>query len=68
MPMDQFSALVSLLPELEDALKQNGETLPRPVYSGETPAGPGDQEMGDQSPSKQNIDATSDEDEEEDEE
>lgn len=65
MPMDQFSALVSLLPEIEDALKQNGETLPRPIYPGETQSGHGEQEMGDQSPSKQNIDATSDEDEDE---
>jgi len=64
MPVDQFSALVSLLPEIEEALKQNGEALPRPIYSG---AGdPSENEgQGNQSPSKQNIEATSDEDEEE---
>ncbi|CAG7937928.1 unnamed protein product [Penicillium salamii] len=61
MPIDQFSALVSLLPEIEGALKQSGETIPRPAYSGESPSG--HEESGNQSPTKQNIDATSDEDE-----
>lgn len=61
--MDQFSALVSLLPEIEKTLKESGETLPRPVYSGEGPSSHDDQESDSQSPTKQNIDATSDEDE-----
>jgi hypothetical protein len=67
MPVDQFSALISILPEIEEALKQNGEALPRPVYSGMGgPSGDGlEQEPGNQSPPKQNIEATSDEDEEE---
>jgi hypothetical protein len=65
MPVDQFSALISLLPEIEEALKQNGETLPRPVYSGGGSSGSEEHKYpGNQSPSKQNIDATSDEDEE----
>ncbi|KAJ5486357.1 ssDNA-binding transcriptional regulator [Penicillium desertorum] len=65
MPVDQFAAIVSLLPEIEKALKENGETLPRPVYSAD--GGQSDQgEQGqanpdNQSPSKQNIEATSDE-------
>lgn len=65
MPVDQFAAIVSILPEIEQALKENGETLPRPIYSAE--GGPSDQgEQGqahsdNQSPSKQNIEATSDE-------
>jgi hypothetical protein len=65
MPVDQFAAIVSLLPEIEEALKENGETLPRPVYSAEG----GQSDQGEQgqanpdnpSPSKQNIEATSDE-------
>ena len=65
MPVDQFAAMVSILPEIEQALKEKGETLPRPVYSAE--GGQSDQgEQGyahsdNQSPSKQNIEATSDE-------
>ncbi|CAG8889503.1 unnamed protein product [Penicillium egyptiacum] len=65
MPVDQFAAIVSILPEIEKVLKENGETLPRPVYSAE--GGQSDQgEQGqahsdNQSPSKQNIEATSDE-------
>ena len=63
MPIDQFSALVSLLPEIEQTLKESGESLPRPHYSGESPTGHDEQQSGNQSPTKQNIDATSDEDE-----
>ncbi|KAJ5791388.1 uncharacterized protein N7518_008399 [Penicillium psychrosexuale] len=65
MPVDQFAAIVSILPEIEQALKENGETLPRPVYSAE--GGQSDQgEQGhahsdNQGLSKQNIEATSDE-------
>lgn len=65
MPVDQFAAIVSILPEIEQALKENGETLPRPVYSAE--GGLSDQgEQGhahsdNQGLSKQNIEATSDE-------
>ncbi|KGO65021.1 ssDNA-binding transcriptional regulator [Penicillium italicum] len=65
MPVDQFAAIVSILPEIEQALKENGETLPRPIYSAE--GGQSDQgEQGqahsdNQSTSKQNIEATSDE-------
>jgi hypothetical protein len=65
MPVDQFAAIVSILPEIEQALKENGELLPRPVYSAE--GGQSDQgEQGqvhshNRSPSKQNIEATSDE-------
>ncbi|KAJ5295188.1 hypothetical protein N7508_010009 [Penicillium antarcticum] len=64
LPMDQFSALITLLPRLEQALKEIGETLPRPTYLG-TPSEGDTQEHSDsnRSPSKQNIEATSDEDE-----
>ncbi|KAJ6180304.1 ssDNA-binding transcriptional regulator [Penicillium mononematosum] len=63
--VDQFAAIVSLLPEIEKALKENGETLPRPIYSAEGgQSDQGEQEQAspdNQSPSKQNIEATSDE-------
>ncbi|KAJ5207182.1 ssDNA-binding transcriptional regulator [Penicillium cf. griseofulvum] len=65
MPVDQFAAIVSILPEIEQALKENGETLPRPIYSaegGQSVKGEQGQDHSDnQSPTKQNIEATSDE-------
>ncbi|KAJ5150982.1 RNA polymerase II transcriptional coactivator KELP [Penicillium canariense] len=70
MSIEQFSALVELLPDLEQTLQQRGESLPRPVYSGAASQvdDEGDKEQSrpdkDASPSKQNIEATSDEDSE----
>lgn len=67
MPIDQFSALTKLLPEIEQALKEKGESLPRPVYSGGTGQSDGASDEAHEktgkgaSPSKQNIEATSDE-------
>ncbi|KAJ5964639.1 ssDNA-binding transcriptional regulator [Penicillium vulpinum] len=65
MPVDQFAVIISILPGIEQALKENGETLPRPVYSAEgSQSDQGEQGQGhsdNQSPSKQNIEATSDE-------
>jgi hypothetical protein len=65
LPVDQFAALISILPDIEQALKENGESLPRPVYSTEgdqSDKGKEGQENADiQNPSKQNIEATSDE-------
>lgn len=73
MPMDQFAAFVSLLPDIEVALKESGQEVPRPKY---TDAGlveegneddqseQGNNSEGSASP-KKNIEATSDEDEKE---
>ncbi|KAJ5102879.1 RNA polymerase II transcriptional coactivator KELP [Penicillium argentinense] len=64
MPIDQFAALVELLPELEQALQQHGEALPRPTYSGaagQVSGGNDEHDQSSKSPSKQNIEATSDE-------
>lgn len=68
MPVDQFAALVKLLPDIEQALEKQGESLPRPEYSnmtGQTAGGSDEELEGNQdkeaSPSKQNIEATSDE-------
>lgn len=72
MPIDQFSSLVTLLPEIEIALKENGESLPRPDYSSvaiqsdESGAGVQREPSGrrkDAASSKKNIEATSEEDE-----
>ena len=69
MPVAQFASLVQLLPEIEQALKQRGESLPRPVYAGDGAQSNDDQDAThDQpaqsaSPSKQNIETTSEEDE-----
>lgn len=61
MPIDQFSAFVKLLPSIEQALKAQGASLPRPEYSGDAdrPDNAGDEDTA--SISKQNIEATSDE-------
>ncbi|KAJ5122858.1 RNA polymerase II transcriptional coactivator KELP [Penicillium atrosanguineum] len=63
MPMDQFSALIKLLPDIEQALKQQGESLPRPIYSScaDQPGDGNDEPERTASPYKQNIEATSDE-------
>lgn len=67
MPMDQFSALIKLLPDIAQALEEKGESLPRPMFSGDTdrPDNASDEEhvktAKSASPSKQNIEATSDE-------
>jgi hypothetical protein len=64
MSIEQYSALINILPQIEDALKQKGEKIPRPNYDGQQPAGSdqddGDDEIQDR---KANIEATSDEDE-----
>jgi hypothetical protein len=68
MTLDQFSSLIKLLPDIEQAVQQHGESLPRPAYTGAV--GQADAEDGEEqsenskvaSPSKQNIEATSDED------
>ena len=74
MSIDQFASLVKLLPDIEQALEQQGESLPRPAYAedrsrhGPEPQNEHEEEKvsKDASTSKQNIDATSDEDESED--
>jgi hypothetical protein len=68
MTLDQFSSLIKLLPEIEQAVQQHGESLPRPAYTGAADQNDAEDDEGQgeagniASPSKQNIDATSDED------
>ncbi|KAJ5946241.1 RNA polymerase II transcriptional coactivator KELP [Penicillium verhagenii] len=67
MPVAQFAALVKILPDIEEALKGQGESLPRPAYSGGGAQSDGedqDKPNKSSSPSKPNIEATSEEDSE----
>ncbi|OAP65468.1 hypothetical protein AYL99_01440 [Fonsecaea erecta] len=68
MSIEQYSALIKIMPQIENVLKSHGEKVPRPNYDGSAPAddddesdkgGDGDEEMD----RKPNIEATSDEDE-----
>jgi hypothetical protein len=71
--MDQFSALVTLLPDIETALQEKGVSIPRPHYVGQGATSSADEEEEEDStdelsapgPPRKNIEATSDEDEEE---
>ncbi|KAL4819047.1 transcriptional Coactivator p15-domain-containing protein [Aspergillus spinulosporus] len=71
LPIDQFSSLVTLLPEIEIALQEKGLSIPRPNYidqgtnidsNDKTDSTDGLQRAR---PSRENIEATSDEDEDE---
>lgn len=71
MPMDQFSALITFLPEIEAVLKEARESIPRPDYTGASNlSDESDEARGDSggdsedASARKNIDATSDEDEE----
>jgi len=78
LPMNQYSALIELLPYIEKELTETGETVPRPQYDGfvgEEDAGDEEEEDikdeaepdgdndSDSAPKKSNIEATSDEEE-----
>ena len=71
MPIEQYAALVQLLPQIEDALTKDGEDVPRPNYKNEVKNGTemeGVEEEKETEPKskkqkKANIEATSDEEE-----
>lgn len=64
MSIEQYSALITIMPQVEDLLKSQGETIPRPKYNGQADYENDDQEDEDEEmDAKPNIDATSDEDE-----
>ncbi|KAL2811167.1 transcriptional Coactivator p15-domain-containing protein [Aspergillus granulosus] len=71
LPVDQFSALMTLLPDIETALQEKGVSVPRPNYTGQGAASGGDEEedstdeLSAPGPTRKNIEATSDEDEDE---
>jgi hypothetical protein len=69
--MDQYSAFIELLPQIEKELIKKGQTVPRPQYIGQVEEErdvieeEDSSEVGDDNgvPKKSNIEATSDEDE-----
>ena len=62
MTIDQYSAFIAIMPQIEALLSQKGETVPRPSFDGAAPsASEDDDDEGD--PKKSNIEATSDEEE-----
>jgi hypothetical protein len=65
LTLDQYSALIQITPQIEDLLKSQGEKVPRPNYSRNSPTEDDNQtdDEGGQKDVKPNIDATSDEDE-----
>lgn len=67
MTVEQFSAVVSVLPQLENALADRDEHLPRPNYEGKPPPAldgvDDDEDDDDVEDKKPNFEATSDEDE-----
>ena len=65
MTVEQYSALVAIMPQLEGLLSQKGETVPRPNFEGPPPKqadSDNDEEEEDET-KKANIEATSDEEE-----
>ncbi|KAL4781917.1 transcriptional Coactivator p15-domain-containing protein [Aspergillus varians] len=72
LPIDQFSGLLTLLPDIEAALQEKGVSVPRPNYVGLHTKSGGDNgeddstdDLSESRPSRKNIEATSDEDESE---
>ncbi|KAI9373134.1 transcriptional Coactivator p15-domain-containing protein [Aspergillus egyptiacus] len=72
LPVDQFSTLLTLLPDIETALQEKGVSIPRPNYVdlGTSSDSVDDQddstdELSGAHPPRKNIEATSDEDESE---
>ena len=69
MPMDQFSAFIELLPQIEKELVKKGKQIPRPQYDRQATKNDDMKEEEDDDddeedePKKANIEATSDEDE-----
>ena len=64
--MDQFSALVAILPQIETIAKEKGEHIPRPDYQAPPTGSPSNGEERDTvegSRGKENFEATSEEDE-----
>jgi hypothetical protein len=70
LPVEQYNALLTLLPQIEGKLSEKGHEVPRPEYgasANDQTAAKNDQDDEDEEeaddPKKSNIEATSDEDE-----
>jgi hypothetical protein len=70
MGLEQYAALIGIMPQIEEQLKRRGETVPRPNYSGSSSAAASgnvkeedDSDDEETKSKKANIEATSDEEE-----
>ena len=67
MTVEQYSALIAIMPQLESLLSQKGESVPRPNFDGAPQNGSGqnddEDDVADEEDKKANIEATSDEEE-----
>ena len=66
MTVEQYSALINLLPQIESSLKGAGAKVPRPKYEEDTLIDDAEENSKDDEDGflkRSNIDATSDEDE-----
>jgi hypothetical protein len=64
MSLEQYSALIGILPQIENALKMRGEDVPRPKYGEQQTLDTQIDNSDDEDQSKKaNIEATSDEEE-----
>jgi hypothetical protein len=64
MSIEQYSALIQILPQVEELLKSQGEKVPRPDYTGSVPTQYDDEDDEEEErEARHNIEATSDEDE-----
>ncbi|KAJ9603669.1 hypothetical protein H2200_011855 [Cladophialophora chaetospira] len=64
MSVEQYSALIQIMPQVEELLNSKGEKLPRPNYNGVAPAQVDDEDDDEEERDvRPNIEATSDEDE-----
>jgi hypothetical protein len=62
MTAEQYSALILVMPQIEQLLSQKGVSVPRPSFDGEAALVESDE--NDEEPSKKaNVEATSDEEE-----
>ena len=69
MNIEQYAAFIQIMPQVEELLKSQGASVPRPNYSGSvaTQDDDDDEDLEDEEEThaKQNIEATSDEEEDE---
>jgi hypothetical protein len=69
LPVEQYSALLQLLPQIEKSLVEKSQDVPRPDYGAPVPKESSEDDDEDEDdeddnePAKKNIEATSDEDE-----
>ena len=66
MSIEQYSALIQIMPQIEQLLQSQGEKVPRPSYTGYPCTADDDDQEGTEEEefnAKNNIEATSDEDE-----